>query len=152
MLSQSHNVRGRDVRAMAVGERVSRVGSPTFPRLSLVGSDAAPVPVLLVLPHPHFRSYWFSHNPSSGPIGSPTTPIPVLLVLPHPHFRSGWFSYSPVAVLLVLPHPQLRFYRFSHVRNSGLIDFLTSPFPVRLVLLRPSSDPIGSPTSPAPVL
>jgi hypothetical protein len=77
-----HTGMGR--RAMAVGERLFHVGSPTFSGLSPIRFDAASVPV-----------FWFSHSPSSGPIGSPTSPVPVLLVLPHPQFRSCYFSHIP---------------------------------------------------------
>ena len=106
-------------RTLAVSERLFRVGSPTFSRLSPIRFDAATVPVLLVLPHPQFWSYCFSHSPSSGPVDSLTPPVPVLLVLSHPQFRSYCLSHSPssgpvdsptspVPVLLLLPHPQFR--------------------------------------------
>jgi len=141
-----HTGMGR--RAVVVGERLFHVGSPTFSRLSPIRFDAGSVPVLLVPPQPQFRSYWFSHGPSSGTFGSTTSSVPVLLVLLQPssgpldsptaqfpsycffHVPSSgsigahtaqirfWFYHSPVPVLLVLPHSHFRSYWFSHNPNS----------------------------------
>jgi len=127
-----HTGMGR--RAVVVGERLFHVGSPTFSRLSPIRFDAGSVPVLLVPPQPQFRSYWFSHGPSSGTFGSTTSSVPVLLVLPLP-------------VLLVLPHPHFRSYWFYHIPSSGPIGSPTAYFPSYLFFHIPTSGPICSPTA-----